>query len=360
MKTINLFFIVCSIAAITSCSPETDAINNGTNPGSSEWSIPQDEIFDGGPGKDGIPSIDSPQFINADEAGFLALSDRVLGYKQGDNIRAYPHSILNWHEIVNDEITGGEAIAINYCPLTGTGIAWNRTINGQTTTFGVSGLLYNSNLIAYDRVTDSNWSQMLLECVNGELRGEETETYQLLETTWETWKEMYPNTLVLSRETGFSRDYDRYPYGNYQTDHDRLLFPVNPLDERLPAKERVHGIIEGGTAKVYRFDSFPGHLTVHSDVFRNQQIVLAGSQDRQFIVSFSRKTQDETILNFEAAAEESHPSYILTDNEGNIWDISGQAVSGPREGEILTPTTSYLGFWFAWGAFYPGADIYQQ
>jgi len=137
----------------------------------------------------------------------------VIGFAQGDDARAYPHFILDWHEIVNDRV-GDIHIAVTYCPLTGTGIGWEREINGSVTTFGVSGLLFNSNLIPYDRNTDSNWSQIRLDCVNGDLIGTEAETHVLVETTWKT---MYPKTLVMSMNTGYNRSYGNYPYGNYRT-----------------------------------------------------------------------------------------------------------------------------------------------
>ncbi|MEM6806653.1 MAG: DUF3179 domain-containing (seleno)protein, partial [Bacteroidota bacterium] len=132
--------------------------------GSDDWLVPQDEVFDGGPGKDGIPSIDEPRFIDADAANFISENDLVVGYADGNEAKAYPHVILDWHEIVNDE-TNNFPHAIVYCPLTGSATGWERTIDGKKTTFGVSGLLYNTNIIPYDRETDSNWSQMSLKCV---------------------------------------------------------------------------------------------------------------------------------------------------------------------------------------------------
>ena len=144
---------------------------NGTIPGNSTWSIPSNQVFDGGPGKDGIPALVNPAMVSSVQANYLTDNDLVIGFKVGDDVRAYPHQILDWHEIIND-VVGEQPLAITYCPLTGTGIGWNRVISGNTTTFGVSGLLFNTNLIPYDRSTDSNWSQMKLECVNGQLIGE--------------------------------------------------------------------------------------------------------------------------------------------------------------------------------------------
>ncbi len=320
------------------------------------WTIPQADVFDGGPGKDGIPALENPEMVPAPNGIYLSNDDLVIGYVSGNDARAYPHDILDWHEIINDEVNG-RPIAITYCPLTGTAIGWNREINGEVTTFGVSGLLYNTNLIPYDRRTNSNWSQQGLDCVNGDLQGVKIETFQVVETTWETWKKLYPDTKVVSTNTGFSRSYGTYPYDDYRTNHNNLIFPVEPDDSRLPRKERVHGIIMGSQAKVYPIDNMQQTVTIIQDVFNGTAIVVAGSKHRNFAVSFERTLEDGTILDFFSAFTGDGP-VILTDNEGNRWNIFGEAVEGPRTGQRLTPTESFIGYWFSWGAFYPNAQIY--
>lgn len=322
----------------------------------SDWLIPREEVFDGGPGKDGIPSIDNPKFTSASDVNFLQPDDLVIGVKVGEEIRAYPHPILDWHEIVNDDIAG-LPLAVTYCPLTGTGIGWDRRVNGATTTFGVSGLLYNANLLPYDRATNSNWSQILLKSVNGDLAGEEIKTYPLLETTWQTWKAMFPDSRVLNLQTGFNRSYGVYPYGNYKTNHDLLIFPVRPDDTRLPRKQRGLGVIIDGRAKFYRLASFEGSVTVQQDVFEDVELVLAGSSAQNFLAAFERRLQDGALLEFEAIAQPG-ASVVMKDNEGNQWNIFGEAVAGPRTGEKLKPTQSFIGYWFGWGAFYSGIEIF--
>ncbi|MEM9937151.1 MAG: DUF3179 domain-containing protein, partial [Bacteroidota bacterium] len=223
------------IILLLACFVWLPSCNDDTNPGptsgqggvptNNSWLIPQELVFDGGPGKDGIPSIDNPAFISVNEVDFLDDNDLIIGFREGDVVRGYPHPILDWHEIVNDEV-GNTKIALTYCPLTGTASGWNRVINGTETTFGVSGLLYNTNLIPYDRNTDSNWSQMRLDCVQGTLRGTAVDLLPVLETSWSTWKKLYPTAEVLSTNTGFSRNYSRYPYGDYRTNDNNLIFPV--------------------------------------------------------------------------------------------------------------------------------------
>jgi hypothetical protein len=175
MKTAGLIFIL-ALLLINGCSKDSLNSNNSNNNTSTEWLIPRNQVLDGGPGKDGIPALQNPVFISANEATYLSDNDLVLGFVDGEDARAYPHSILDWHEIVNDDINN-ESVAVIYCPLTGTGIGWDRVVKGKKTTFGVSGLLYNSNIIPYDRDTDSNWSQLLLQSVNGTLSGAIANTY---------------------------------------------------------------------------------------------------------------------------------------------------------------------------------------
>ncbi|NJN26759.1 MAG: DUF3179 domain-containing protein [Cyclobacteriaceae bacterium] len=344
---------------LTAACGETDVNNGGGSPNSNQWAIPQDRVFDGGPGKDGIPALENPKLITVAEASYLSDNDLVLGYKNGSEVRAYPHSILDWHEIINDRVDD-HAFAITYCPLTGTGIGWDRVIKGEETTFGVSGLLFNSNLLPYDRKTDSNWSQMRLDCVNGELIGTEIQTFNLIETTWASWKSMYPDTKVVSTSTGFNRNYGRYPYGDYKTNNSNLLFPVSPADDRIASKERVLGIVLDGKSKVYKFSSFASDdIVVRKDQFEEHDIVIVGSEMHNFILAFKSKLSDGTTVNLAAKnAVEAVSDVIMVDDEGSEWDVFGEAVRGPRKGEKLQPVVSFIGYWFAWGAFYPTPVIF--
>ena len=226
---------------------------NGTN----NWLVPQKEVRSGGPGKDGIPAISNPEFGSVFQSTFMEKSDFIVGITDGSNVKAYPHDVLDWHEIVNDGM-GQIDYSIIYCPLTGTATAWDRNINGKITTFGVSGLLYNTNIIPYDRATDSNWSQLFNKSIYGKMKGTKPKTYMVLETTWKTWKKLYPRSKIMNFNTGHNRNYGKYPYGSYKDDS-ALIFPVKYLDTRLHAKERVHAVIVNGKARVYRFENFTGN-----------------------------------------------------------------------------------------------------
>lgn len=347
--------------ALVSCEDNNTILPGGDSNGDNgrqdkesktEWLIPEDEVFDGGPGKDGIPALSNPEFIAADQAGYLQAGDLVLGMKVDNVIKAYPHDILDWHEIINDDV-GRKKVAVTYCPLTGTGIGWNRFIDGSETTFGVSGLLYNTNLIPYDRKTDSYWSQIRMESVHGELIGKDAVTYQLVETTWETWKGLYPKTEVVSTNTGFNRNYGVYPYGNYKSSN-TLIFPVSPSDDRLHPKERVHGIILDDNAYVFRFESFKGNKTaIIHDILKETPVVVIGNEQKNFIVSFI----NEDGKSF-SGVENGEDGTVFKDNQNNYYDMFGYVVQGPATGERLQPTVSFIGFWFSFGAFYPNPKIY--
>ena len=346
MKKLILLIIV---SVLFSCQINDD--NTDEDNFSTQWNIPISEIFDGGPGRDGIPALTNPNLVNANnpETSFLLDTDLVIGYKNGDDIRAYSHSILDWHEIINDNI-GDVSVAITYCPLTGTGIGWNRVLNGSETTFGVSGLLYNTNLIPFDRQTGSNWSQILNESVNGELIGNKIDLIPLIETSWKTWKTIYPNTKVVSTATGFSRTYGTSPYGDYNTNNDLFLFPV-AKDNRVPLKERIHTIIKGTKAKAYQFSAFT-EKNIINDSFEGDEYMVVGNSE--FIVSFLLNNETSN-LTFEYAFNNSET--ILKDNEGNSWDIFGNAIDGPRTGQSLASSESFMAFWFSIPAFYE-TEIY--
>ncbi len=222
--------------------------------GDNGWLVPSNEVRSGGVGRDGIPAVGNPQFESVSSVDFLENNDLVVAFRSGNKVKAYPHDVLDWHEIVNDSFDN-LYFSIVYCPLTGTATIWDRTIDGKTTTFGVSGLLYNTNIVPYDRETSSNWSQLFDRSINGTNSGKRPKNYMPLETTWATFKALYPNAEVMNTNTGFNRSYGFYPYGDYKTSQS-LIFPVKYDDDRLHPKERVHALIVNGEAKAYKFENF--------------------------------------------------------------------------------------------------------
>jgi len=333
-----------------------DTTPTGQQGGTDEWLVPSDEVIDVGLGIDPFPALLNPKFVPAGEdISLLRENDLVLGIKIGDEVRAYPHAILDWHEIINDTVSDLR-FTVSYCPLTGTGIGFERTINGTATTFGVSGMLYFSNLILYDRLAESKWSQMLLLSINGPSIGERFKPVQLFETEWRTWKEMYPGTLVVSRETGYMRPYGRYPYDDYRTS-DEVMFPLARIDSRLPMKERVLGLREGGMQLAFRIASFPDSVHAINHSFNGTDIVTVGSSLKNFAVSFQRET-GERKLDFDGVDDRA--ALVMKDRQtGSGWDVFGNCVEGPLKGTRLEAVDSYIAFWFAWTAFFPDTELYE-
>lgn len=368
-------FLTSLLFILFSCSPDDNSVKGGVNTGGGSddstssggsssgsdsggvagaWTIPNDEVYDGGPGKDGIPSLDNPIFLEANDievASYMNDDDLVVGIVRGSRSKAYPHRILDWHEVVNDDVFG-QKVTISYCPLTGTAFGWNSSVNNKFSEFGVSGLIYNSNLILYDRESDSYWSQLKLQCVSGEFVKSRPEVVNIVETTWELWKEMFPETKILSNEQGFRRDYSNYPYGGFKEDHDFLLFPVSKFDNSIPNKERVHAVISNVSAKIFRFNSFDDGKTIKSK-FLSEDILIVGNQ-KMINSYFLRADQVDLIFDYDY----SSPDYYFKDNEGNKWNVIGLAVEGPRKGEVLLPTNSLMSYWFAIPPFFSNTEIY--
>ncbi len=220
-------------------------------------SIPRDQILRGGPAKDGIPSITDPAMIPAREAGWLDAEDLVVGVSRNGEARAYPIRILNWHEAVNDAV-GGVPVAVTYCPLCDSALVFDRRANGEVLEFGISGLLYNSNVLLYDRrenpEEESLWSQVMMKAVCGPATGTELTLLPASLTTWEAWSRKHPGTLAMSGETGHDRDYGTNPYAEYFS-HDGLMFPVARAahDGARPNKEQVLVLVEGDEARALLF-----------------------------------------------------------------------------------------------------------
>lgn len=342
-----LFFVACS---------DDDIIPSGSSSGSSNtWVIPESEL-EFGANKDAIRAVDTPAFSMIDSISYIEDDDRLLVLKLEGEIRAYSLNVLNWHEIINDQIAE-KNIAITYCPLTGTGVCWNREINGALSDFGVSGWLYNSNLIAFDRTTDSYWSQMRMDCIHGEYIGKNAQTFQMVEMPLSTLKIIAPEAQVLNTETGFNLPYLSYPYYDYRTNNDFFVVPVEFDDDRLSAKEEVLGIIVQDEAKVYPFSVFPqNQLTVINEVFKGQPVVIACHPEMGFATAFKANLDGET-LTFNPETDQG--AIILSDSKGNKWTIFGEAVEGPYAGKQLKTLDAFTGYWFAWALFFPRVEIYE-
>lgn len=320
------------------------------------WVLPDFAIADGGVGRDGIPPLDHPEFIPVSQVDFIEDRELVIGIKIGNELRAYPHRIMDKHEVVNEEINGF-SYTLSFCPLAGSALGFPAEFEGRKHTFGVSGFLFNANLIMYDRETQDDYSQMLLMGIKGDRSCEFLDNFPVVETNWENWKKMYPDSKVLSLNTGYNLSYHQLPISAVIKPHSTLFFQVDPFDDRLESFVRAHGIIHNKRAKIYPIDAFQNEITIFEEDIPNLLIVV-GSKARNFMLSFFRKMEDGTILTFEPI--ENRGAVIMKDKEeGNLWNIFGEAVEGPRQGQKLSSPISYNAYWYAWGAIYPGAEIYN-
>lgn len=237
------------------------------------------EVKKGGPAKDGIPALNYPQFLQAQDADYIQESDLVIGISIENDVKAYPIRILNWHEIVNDTINNNPVV-ITYCPLCGSGIVFNSIVNKVALTFGVSGLLYNSDVLLYDKQTESLWSQIMSKSINGKQKGQKLEIITSDLTTWGQWVGKHPNTLVLSTNTGYNRNYNKDPYSGY-TSTEQTYFPVHIKSDKVPAKERVLGIQIKNSYKAYPYSELAKGNGIIEDEFKGIKIKIQYHKDFQ-------------------------------------------------------------------------------
>jgi Protein of unknown function (DUF3179) len=315
--------------------------------------VPPDQIVSGGPPPDGIPSIDNPKFISVQEASKqLEDSDLVIGLNINGDIRAYPLQILVWHEIVNDKV-GGVPVAGTYCPLCFTSQVFNRTMeDGQILEFGTSGKLYNSNLVIYDRTSKSLWSQAMAQGIVGKYAGAKLERIPFDVAYWKEWKQLYPESKVLSRDTGSTRPYGADPYGDYYTSGD-VLFPLSNKDSRLGLKEIVIGFENKGQYKAYKLRELENNKVINDQV-HGKAIALFSLHP--FMARAYDPVVDRQILEFDYNTKNKN---FIDKQTGTLWNFEGKGISGQMKGNQLTRLPFDEGFWFEWVAFHPKTELYN-
>jgi Protein of unknown function (DUF3179) len=378
--TRRLASIALLALAVTACSrmaDERSAEDRGDPSASSSARLDKppvdpDDIISGGPPPDGIPPIDDPKFLAPGDVHFLAESEPVLAVEVDGDARAYPLQIMTWHEIVNDEI-GGVPVAVTYCPLCNTGIAFERpTIDGALLDFGTSGKLYNSNLVMYDRQSGTYWAQATGQAIVGPYSGEQLAFVLARIVSFADWKAEHRDGMVLSRDTGYERPYGENPYAGLDTSERPFLF-AGELDGRLPATSRVLGIARAGDVVAFPYDAVSaeaiGGWAVVTERVAGTRIAVfwkAGTisaLDTRRIVSGRdvgaiaayRPEAGGQQLTFEATTDG-----IVDLETGSVWSILGRAVEGPLEGEQLLPELAIDSLWFDWAAFHPETRIFEH
>ena len=333
----------------------------------SRHTVPYNEILSGGVPRDGIRPIDSPKFESIEETDtWLGDPEPVVVFEQNGDARAYPLRILTSHEIVND-VVGGVAVVVTFCPLCNTAIVFERTLDGVLYDFGVSGNLRKSDLIMWDRQTQSWWQQITGEGIVGELAGRQLTTLHASIVSWEDFKVANPTGVALSRDTGSGRTYARTPYAGYdRADNPPFLFDGD-LDGRLLPKERVAAVTIGEVDAAFPFSVLEEERVVNYTVNEKDLVVFFKPGALSVFINSRTGEPDEVGATglFEAQVSGQRLTFKTSgdrfvDNEtGSVWNILGQAVEGPLLGEKLTPIVHANHFWFAWGAFKPDTLIYQ-
>jgi hypothetical protein len=334
----------------------------------SRHSVPYSEIRSGGPPKDGIPAIDEPRFVSVGEAdAWLAPQEPVILVRVEEDVRAYPLQIIMWHEIVNDTV-GGVPVVVTFCPLCNTAIAFEREVDGQELDFGTTGRLRFSNLIMYDRQTESWWQQATGEAIAGELTGSQLKSVPAPIVSWADFRSSHPGGEVLSRETGHSRPYGENPYTGYDdVDSSPFLYdgPETPGD--LPPMARVITVDTEEEAVAYPYEVLRESPATNDFVGGEPVVVLwqegtASALDETSVEAgrdvgsaavFSRRLDGRTLT------FRSEGGAILDEETGSEWNVLGEAVAGELEGSRLEPVVSIDHFWFSWAAFRPETRVYE-
>lgn len=332
MKTffvLPLLFIVLFI----SCAKK-DIVENSETQGYG-WLVPTDKLVIHENAHDKIQSIDDPVFLSSRDAS-IASNEEVLVFQTQDQVRIYPVNVLWHHEIVNDR-NGDDSFTVSFCPLTGSGIAWGRQSVDQETSFGVSGHLYNSNLVAYDRATESYWSQMTLQGIKGPLGGEALSRAYLLRTTYATAIEAYPEAGVLFHSTDNGQcDSICPPQSGTHSGSGPYSFPANAY----------FGIVFRDEALLFGYQLFTDSVQLIRDRYKGNSFVVAGSKELGFVTAFS------VPENISLQPLNHQLPDIMADSDGNRYDIMGNVTSGPRKGQRLSAPLFYSANSFAWGLFF--------
>ena len=328
--------------------------------------VPYDEFLSGGVPRDGIPPLDEPQFDSiADADRWLDDVQPVVSLEINGAARAYPLAILTWHEIANDTV-GGVPVSVTFCPLCNSAVAFDRRVGDATLDFGVSGNLRHSDLVMWDRQTESWWQQLTGEGIVGAYAGYQLELVPAQIVSWGDFKAAFPDADVLSRETGYARAYGSNPYYGYdRVDQSPFLFDGEP-DGRLLPMERVAALELDGQPLAFPFTTLEQEPVVNYSLDRRDIVVLfhPGTTSALDQSSIADSRDVGAVGVFEAALDGQTLTFRLgadgfTDDETNsVWNILGQAVSGPLAGKALKPIVHGNHFWFAWAAFAPETVVY--
>lgn len=357
----------------TRCVQEYSSLGNGyTVPGLdtdfSKSAIDLQELDTGGVGKDAVRSIDVPLFVTCEEAeDWMSAREPVIAVRLGDEVKAFPLQIMVWHEIVNDSI-GGTPVAVTFCPLCYSAIVFDARVSGRTLTFGASGLLRFSNLVIYDRQTESLWQQITGEAIVGDFVGAVLKKLPSQIISFDQFKDNYPGGLVLARPSNTFKPYGRNPYSGYDDVQSAPLMYSGALDPRIAPMERIVVVEMGTASKAYPYTVTLDACALNDSVGGVAVAIFhldgATSAVDAADVSVSRHVGSTGVFRRNIAGRELNFVCIdgeITDVETQTrWSITGEGLSGPLAGEQLEPVVHGDFFSFAWFAFNPGYQLFHM
>ena len=330
--------------------------------------VPLEEIMPGGPPKDGIPPIDEPRFVGVEAAGeWIDAREPVIVLSAEGETKAYPLQILTWHEIVNDTIAG-RPVAVTFCPLCNASIVFDRRLGHRVLDFGTTGKLRKSDLVMWDRQTESWWQQFTGKAIVGELAGATLERIPAALVAFEDLRAAYPNAAVLSRDTGHRRPYGQNPYRGYDSTTDQPFLFRDPVDPRLPPMERVLAVSHQGRYKLYPLSALEEETVLNDEVAGLAVVVLsrggmlsvldqgqiAASRRVPAAVAYDRRL-DGRVLEFERRG-----ARVVDTQSASTWDLFGTALDGPLRGRRLRQADEGVHFAFAWLAFRPDSTVHGR
>ena len=368
MKNIQTIIVILISQIIFFTSNIFGQSFSGWKTDTSKKSIELSELKSGGPPKDGIPAINNPNFICSKEAdSWIDPDEPVISFELNGSARAYPLQILIWHEIVNDNF-GDTPVLVTFCPLCYSAIVFDRRIDGETHQFGVSGFLRHSDMIMFDRKTESLWQQFTGEAIVGDYTGKQLKILPSQIISYQQFKEAHPDGKVLSKNTGVDRPYGRNPYSGYDDVNNTPFLAGDIEDERLKPLQKVIGVRTGDQQKAYPYPISQREEVINDELADEPIVVfhiegarsaldapeISDSRKDGSTGAFSRIVNDETLTFY-------YDRSSIKDRETeSTWDITGKAISGPLENEQLKPLIFGDYFAFAWLVFWPETEIFEK
>lgn len=326
------------------------------------------ELKKGGPPKDGIPSIDTPKFASIKEAAsWVSDKEPVISVLYKAEARAYPLQILIWHEIVNDSFNG-DPLLITFCPLCYSALVFKRVVDGEELEFGISGFLRHSDLVMFDRKTETLWQQFTGKAIVGDYVGTTLEQLPSQIISFSQFRNNYPNGRVLSRKTGHERNYGTNPYTGYDDVNNTPLFGAGNDDRRLPPMEKVIGVKLDNHQKAYPY-SITRSKQIINDTVGNTLLLIAhtgGARSAMDAAEIEKSKESgstgvfKRMLNGRELSFITEEGHIKDEQTGSIWTIAGKAVEGQYKGQQLEAVTFGDYFAFAWLVFWPETEIYTN